>query len=188
MRTFFCIPIADRHCKTLGHTAERLRLATHMRASWVPRQNYHITLRFLGDIDPASTVDLDHRCRAVCERIAPFDCILDRLGAFPKADRARVLWVGGEIPPSFRRLTQALSEGLADLGFPRTKKEPEVHATLARIKDRPDPALPGVIAQLNPIRPMCLTIDRIMLMESTLTGRGPVYTPLFETKLGEPQP
>ncbi len=187
MRTFFCIPIANRHCKTLAHTAERVRLATHMRASWVPRQNYHITLRFLGDIDPASTVDLDHLCRAVCERIAPFDCILDRLGAFPTVDRARVLWVGGEIPPSLRRLTHALSEGLTDLGFPRAKEESVVHATLARIKDRPDPALPGVIARFNPIKPMCLEIDSIVLMESELTAQGAVYTPLFTTKLGEPQ-
>ena len=167
--------------------AERLRLATHMRASWVPKDNYHLTLRFLGDIDPSLTVNLDRLCRTVCEDIAPFECILDRLGAFPTVDRARVLWVGGEIPSSFRRLMQALSQGLIDLGFPRTKKEPEVHATLARIKDRPDPALPGVIARFNPIKPMCLAIDKIVLMESTLTAQGAVYTPLFTTKLGELQ-
>jgi RNA 2',3'-cyclic 3'-phosphodiesterase len=187
MRTFFCIPIPDRHCEELAQTAERLRVATHMRASWVPRQNYHITLRFLGDVDPALTVDLDHLCRAVCEGIDPFECILDRLGAFPTIERARVLWVGGEIPPSFRHLMQALSEGLTDLGFPRSKKESVVHATLARIKDRPDAALPGVIAQLNPIKPMRLAIDSIVLMESVLTAQGAVYTPLFTTELGTPQ-
>jgi len=187
MRTFFCIPIPDRHCEILAQLAERLRLATHMRASWVPKDNYHLTLRFLGDVDPSLTVDLDHLCRAVCEGIAPFECILDRLGAFPTVDRARVLWVGGEIPPSLRRLTHALSEGLTDLGFPRAKKESVVHTTLARIKDRPDPALPGVIAQLNPIKPMHLAIDSIVLMESELTAQGAVYTPLFTTKLGEPQ-
>jgi len=159
-----------------------------MRASWVPKGNYHITLRFLGDIDPALVVDLDELSRAVCEKIAPFECSLDRVGAFPNIDHARVIWVGGEAPPSFSQLTQTLAAGLVDLGFPQAKKESLLHVTLARVKNRPDPAVPDLIAKLNPIDPLKMTIDRIVLMESTLTQQGAVYTPLFETKLGEPQP
>jgi len=59
-----------------------------------------------------------------------------------------------------------------------------VHVTLARIKDRPDPALPGLISELNPIAPMKMTIDRITLMESRLTRQGAEYFPLFTTRLG----
>jgi len=63
-----------------------------------------------------------------------------------------------------------------------------VHATLARIKDRPDPALPNVISDLNPIEPLSVSVDRIVLMESVLTGRGAVYTPRFTTRLAAAQP
>jgi 2'-5' RNA ligase len=186
MRAFFCIPIPEQHSVVLQHMADRLRSATDMRASWVSRQNYHITLRFLGDIDQDLTMELEKLSRDVGERVAPFHCVLDRVGAFPTSKNARVLWVGGAISPSFRRLTKALSEGLIDLGFPQAKKDSVVHATLARIKDRPDPALPDVIDQLNPIEPLPLEIDQIVLMESVLTARGAVYTPVFTTKLGNP--
>ena len=184
MRAFFGIPIQNQLHGTILETAEHLRSQTRMRASWVPQQNYHITLRFLGDIDPELSVDLDDLCRTVCKDLEPFECIMDRVGAFPGVDRARVVWVGGEAPPSFRRLSQALSDGLVDLGFPEARKESLVHVTLVRIKDRPDPALPGLISELNPIAPMKMTIDRIALMESTLTPRGAEYSPLFTTRLG----
>jgi len=184
MRAFFCIPIPDPLRGRLHDTAERLRSNTKMRASWVPRQNYHITLRFLGDIDPVLSVNLDELCRILWKDITPFECSLDRVGAFPDADRARVLWVGGEARPPFRRLMQALSTGLVDLGFPRVKIDSLVHVTLARVKDRPDPALPELISRLNPIEPLKMMIDRVVLMESLLTQRGAVYSPLFSVGLG----
>lgn len=184
MRTFFCIPIINRHCETLAHTAARVRTTTQMKANWVSQDNYHITLRFLGDIDPELVVDLDHLSRDIAEDNEPFECTLDRLGAFPSIDRARVLWVGGDIPPSFRRLSRSLSAGLADLGFPQGKKDSVVHVTLARIKDLPDPGLTRAIEALGPLKPMYMAVDRLVLMESTLTAQGAVYTPLFTTKLG----
>ncbi|MBU1049342.1 RNA 2',3'-cyclic phosphodiesterase [Candidatus Bipolaricaulota bacterium] len=184
MRTFLCIPISERHREFLAHTAMRIRSMTHMRASWVPQDNYHITLRFLGDMDPSLIVDLDRCCRDVAARIGPFECTLDRIGAFPSPDRARVIWVGGALSPSFERLAHKLSSGLSELGFPPTKRESVIHATLARIKDRPDPVLPEVISQLSPIQPLSVVIDRMVLMESTLTAQGSAYTPLFTKPLG----
>ncbi len=183
MRAFFCIPIPVPLRGRLHDTAECLRSQTRMRASWVPQENYHITLQFLGDIDPALSVRLDKLSQTVCKEIAPFECSLDRVGAFPNVNRARVIWVGGDAPPSFHRLTEALSEGLVDLGFPREKKDSLVHMTVARIKDRPDPVLPDVIAKLNPIDPLKMTIDHIVLMKSTLTQQGAVYSPLFTASL-----
>ncbi|MCK4570601.1 RNA 2',3'-cyclic phosphodiesterase [Candidatus Bipolaricaulota bacterium] len=187
MRAFFCIPIPDPLRGRLHDIAEGLRAQTKMRVSWVARQNYHITVRFIGDIDPGLLVNLEKLCRALCEGVAPFECSLERVGAFPNIDRARVLWVGGEPPPSFRRLMQALTDALVDLGFPRTKKESLIHVTVARVKDSPDPALPDLIAELNPIAPMKMMADRIVLMESTLTQRGAVYASLFTAKLGNQQ-
>jgi len=188
MRAFFCIPIADDHCAMLEQTADCLHSATRMKASWVPRQNYHITLRFLGDIREGSIRDLEEACCVASQPVASFYCVLDRVGAFPSVARARVLWVGGEVPSAFQYLSDGLSQGLLDLGFPQARRDSMVHATLARIKDHPDPALPEVIGQLNPIEPLSVSVDRIVLMESVLTGRGAVYTPRFTMRLVGTQP
>lgn len=185
MRAFLCIPIPDQLRATIHRTAEGLRSKTRMRANWVPWKNYHITLRFLGDIDPGLSVRLDKLCRDICCDISPFDCSLDRVGAFPNVDRAQVIWIGGAAPSSLQQLSLALSAGLADLDFPETREEDQVHVTLARIKDRPDSELPSLIANLNPIGPLQMTADRVVLMESTLSSRGAEYSPLFTTKLGK---
>jgi len=129
MRAFFCIPVPGQHSVALQHIADRLRSATGMRASWVPPQNYHITLRFLGDIDRDLSTDLEELCRDVGERIEAFQCVLDRVGAFPAVENARVLWVGGTMPPAFRNLVKGLSSGLLDLGFPQAKHDSVVRLT-----------------------------------------------------------
>jgi 2'-5' RNA ligase len=186
MRAFFCIPISESVREAIYATAESLRSQTHMRANWVPKANYHVTLHFLGDIDPELTVDLNELCRQLCRGMAAFDCLIDRIGAFPSVERARVLWMGGDAPQQFQDLAQRLSAGLVKLGFPRERREKVVHITLARIVDHPDPALPEILPQMPPIDPATVSVDRVVLMESTLTRSGAVYTPLFTCRLGGP--
>lgn len=185
MRTFLSIPLPQPVRASLAPIAERLRQETRMRASWVPAENYHITLQFLGEIEPMLTVALDRVVRSVAQRVAPFQCTLDRLGAFPSIDRARVVWVGGVVPDGFRQLAEGLRDGLADLGFARVRRQTVTHATLARVKGSPDPALAKRIESMNPLSPLWFTVDRVALMESVLTSRGAEHTPLFTCMLSE---
>jgi 2'-5' RNA ligase len=142
-------------------------------------------LQFLGDIEPMLTIELDRLARSVASDLPPFQCTLDRVGAFPRIDRARVVWVGGDVPEGYRQLSEGLSAGLAELGFARARRETVTHATLARVKDRPDPKLVESIEGMNPLSPIRFTVDRLALMESVLTPRGAEYAPLFTCVLGE---
>ncbi|TFH10417.1 MAG: RNA 2',3'-cyclic phosphodiesterase [Candidatus Atribacteria bacterium] len=186
MRAFFCIPIPDVLRDSIDAIARDLRSKTTMHASWVALENYHVTLGFLGDIDASLTVPLEALCRSLCTATAPFECVLDQVGAFPDADRARVIWVGGDAPQPFRKLSSALGAGLEELGFPRARSESHVHVTLTRIKDHPDPSLSNLIIRANPIELGRLFVDRIVLMESVLTQRGAIYSPLFTVNLRQP--
>jgi len=185
MRTFFCIPLPDAAHEALHDVSEHLRRRTQMRAAWVRPSNYHITLRFLGEIDPMLTVDLRDLASTVTNTIPPFQCTLNRVGAFPQLERARVVWVGGNAPDGFREMSDVLNQGLIPLGFPRGRRETVAHVTLARIKDRPDPALPSVIEAMNPLSPVHFLADRLVLMQSELSPQGAVYTPLFACALGK---
>ena len=141
MRAFFSIPIPDPLRRPIDDVAQCLRSSTTMRATWVARENYHITLRFLGDIDPPITVELEALCESLGTTMAPFECTFDCIDAFPSPDRARVVWVGGQAPTALRELSQSLSAGLRNLGFPKPRMESLVHVTVERIKGHPDPAL-----------------------------------------------
>lgn len=183
MRAFFCVPIEQRPKEAMGTTAEALRGRTKMRASWVHPDNYHLTVRFLGEIDPMQTVDLERICRqALCD-LRPFEIALEQVGAFPSVDRPRVLWIGGETPNAYGELVNAVNRDLEMLGFQPDRKRPVAHVTIARIKGRPDPELGRVMGEMNPLPPLATRVDRVTLMESRLTPRGAEYTPLFEVLL-----
>jgi len=155
-----------------------------MRASWVKDVNYHVTVRFLGDIDAMTTLELESAARSVCARVRPFSMNLGELGAFPSMDRARVLWIGDEEAPAFRGLSSSLDVALRPLGYPRERKDALAHVTLARIKARPDPRLGNLLSTAQPDEPFRIRADRLTLMQSKLTPGGGVYTPLFTTRLG----
>jgi len=184
IRAFFCIELDAGTRRAIGAIAERLREQVNTRASWVKDANYHVTVRFLGDIDAMSTLELESAAQSVCARLRPFSMDLGELGAFPSMDRARVLWIGDEEAPAFRGLSSSLDVALRPIGFPRERKDALAHVTLARIKARPDPRLGELLAAARPNEPFRVRVDCLTLMQSKLTPGGAVYTPLFTTRLG----
>jgi len=184
MRAFLCLPIDSSTRQALGILSEELRQLVTVRASWVPAENFHVTVRFLGEIDPMLTVELEQICRPVAERSTPFDLSIDRLGVFPSPARPRVLWAGGEAPSDFLHFVSSINEGLTQLDFPEERKRPVAHITLARIKGRADRSIEQAIRSLDDQLGWTLRADRLILMESRLTSRGAVYSPLFTIPFG----
>ena len=58
---------------------------------WVRQETLHVTLRFLGDTDPAAVPELAARVGEQLAAVAPFALRLGRLGAFPSPRRPRVI-------------------------------------------------------------------------------------------------
>ena len=183
MRAFFCLTTDKVLNRDLAAVVQQLRTQIHTRVAWVPAHNFHVTVRFLGEIDPMLTVDLERMLHPIAMDISPFNLVIDRLGAFPAVDRARVIWAGGEAPPEFLELVSRMNHGLATLGFPPDRKESIAHITLGRVKGRPDRTLPQVLAAFPDIAAHTLHVERVTLMESVLTPRGAEYNPLFSVPL-----
>jgi len=184
MRTFLCIPINAGLRHALAQVSTDLRRQVRTPASWVRPENYHVTVRFLGEIEPILTVDLEAICRRIAQGIPAFNLTIDRLGAFPTPARPRVLWAGGDAPASFSELSTVLNYELGGLGFPEERKETVAHITLARLKAPDDGSVDRAFRAAGRLVPQTVLADRLVLMESQLGPDGSSYTPLFSRPFG----
>lgn len=152
-------------------------------AKWVPPENLHLTVRFLGEVDERMLGELESLARGVAREFSPFTLELDVLSAFPSPRRARVLWVGaarGE--EGFVELAQAVEGEVRALGLKPETKAPKAHVTLARFRSPRD--LGELIGKVNFGAPLPVEVRELTLMRSQLRPEGPVYTPLFRVPLG----
>lgn len=150
--------------------------------------NLHVTLKFLGQIDPARVDAVAAGLAAVAARTRAFDLDVRRLGAFPTANRPRILWAGLEPAAPLAALAREVDATLGALGHPRESRPFAAHVTLGRVREsRRNPALASALAR--PADCGRLAVTRLSLMRSELNPRGARYTELTSVLLaGAPSP
>jgi 2'-5' RNA ligase len=144
------------------------------KARWVPPQNQHVTLKFLGSTYPRLVGWVTATVGEVASRHAPFATRVAGLGAFPNTRRARVLWAGlDDAGSAFEHLAADLDEALSR-EFKPEKRAFTPHLTVARF----DPTVavdPNEMAfESEPFE-----VGRIVLFRSHLRRPAPVYEPLL---------
>ncbi len=153
--------------------------ALEARVSWVRPENFHITLKFLGEVHSDSVEALKILGAQVAASSQRFELTFDTVGAFPTVHRPRVLWIGtSSVPQEILSLHERLERELTKMGYKEERFIP--HVTVGRIKDeRPVRAgqLSRLISQIEPFRCRAL-ITHLTLMESQLLPSGAVYTPV----------
>ena len=149
------------------------------RASWTKPGNFHLTLKFLGDVDIETIDVVNEAIQKVVNAQAPFSIALGGVGAFPNFTRPRVLWVGlkqGGLTVS--RLAKSVNAALKPLGFPIDNRF-HPHLTLARIRVPMNlESLKDVLRQYDAIDSAVVRGNEITLMQSQLHPNGAIYTPL----------
>jgi len=159
----------------LGELIRMLRPA-HVPARWVPVENIHLTLAFLGRFDPEQTEDLCDRLRAVCAPRAPLPLVLEGVGAFPNLRAPSVVWAGVRANQALTDLQEAVVRQAEAIGVPRERRPFRGHLTLARIRD-PEaarPLLPALQA-VRDYRVGAFDAGGVSLFESRLRPAGADY-------------
>ncbi len=183
LRVFVAFDVPQEALDAVERAETPLR-ELHPRARWVPRQNRHVTLKFLGATWPRLAGWVHETVREVAARSEPARTRVTGLGAFPNARRARVLWVGLDDPEGrLARLAASLDEALAR-EFAPEKRGFTAHLTIARFE--PPVSLEGL--ETAPVESHPFAVDRIVLYRSHLRRPGPVYEPLEVLRLGGPAP
>ena len=185
MRAFFAIALPEPQRRALGELRDALR-TEGIRAAWVRDENFHVTLRFLGDCDTARLEAMATQVRGALAEQRVFALHLAGTGAFPNPRKAAVLWAGlTDASHAELVAVQAATEAAArSAGLAAEPKAFHGHVTLGRIRQpSKDDRLARVLADHADFDGGEFAVTTISLLRSELTSGGAVYSSLDEIPL-----
>ena len=183
-------------CEISSSLQDSIRAATaQLRAGlgpdlvrWVPRQNVHLTLKFLGDVSSSSLDLIVSSLTVEAARHETFDLLVEGCGAFPNVRRPRVLWVGLTAPPGLGLLHRDLDAATARLGFKSEDRPFSPHLTIGYVRPNASATqrekIGAEITRLNVGKLGSQHVDAIHLFKSDLQRTGAVHTKLQTAPLG----
>lgn len=160
-------------CAQIGARLE----AQGLDGRFEPEEKLHITLAFLGWVEPEQVAAIGEALDEAANAAAPFTLTLDKIGAFPNERRPRIVWIGSRDQGTpYRRLAYAARTSFEPLGF-AFEKDAVAHVTIARIKGG-NAHLPSL-----DIAPLPVHVTEIVLFESLPAGRTTRYEVRHRAKL-----
>ena len=139
-------------------------------ARWIDRENYHLTLRFIGDIDEETAREIDAELDRV--RRAPVTVTLDGLGSFG-SDRPRAIVVRAQASQPLVELQAEQERLVRRAGVPPEPRKFTPHVTLARLRGVSPMAVADYLGGRG-FLPRTFTAERVVLFSSRdSVGGGP---------------
>ncbi len=181
LRLFVGIPLPELYHEKMASLVEILGSRLKSKVRWSRPENWHLTLKFLGNVEEGRVDDIRSALSAI--RFHAFDMRPGECGCFPDMQNPRVIWKGvskGSRP--CEALAAVVDEALAELGFERNKRSFKCHLTLGRVKQLRRDDWAASLQNGDPLWPG-FTVDRVMLWQSELTPEGPRYSVLGEFPL-----
>jgi 2'-5' RNA ligase len=177
VRVFIAVPLpVDLKAKLTALQGEFRRLS--LEAAWVRDAGFHLTLKFLGEVDAAHIGPIASCMTATAQWYAPFSLTLSGVGVFPHESSPRALWVGIEDETGqLRQLRQTLEAELVQIGYPPDDRSFAPHLTLARLKrvSHREEFLAALKAHRRVVLGQ-LDVDHIALIASQLHPSGARYS------------
>ena len=140
-------------------------------AKWVDPGNFHVTLRFIGEISEDLAADIDDALSRL--RARRFTLQMAGTGVF--GDKPRSLWAGIERSPELVGLRDKIEQALIRVGLPPEPRKFSPHVTLARLRDPPLDKLRDFLTTHARFRADPLAVEAFSLIASFQTQAGSVY-------------
>jgi 2'-5' RNA ligase len=184
IRAFIAFEIPDDVLSSLSRVQEDLK-SYGFQAKWVRPQSIHLTLKFLGDIQPTHVQPIAGVMRDAAEGYAPLSLCAHGIGVFPNMRRPRVIWVGlGGQVNLLGELQQKLDDGLSEIGFKKEDRSFKGHLTLGRFKTRINSTdMIRALEEFAEFETEAFAGDQLILFKSELTPTGAIYSKLEHISL-----
>ncbi len=151
---------------------------------WVDPGNYHLTLKFLGNINENEIFTIVD-CMEQIGKITPaFTLLLSNTGLFKNISKPRILWMGIEMNEVLKKLNENIENELLKIGYPKENKSFNPHLTFARIKKITNTSvLRTLLAKYDQYKINEFKIEEFIIFESILKNKNPLYKELKKIKL-----
>ncbi len=150
-------------------------------ARWLAPENYHVTLRFIGELPGYRAEEVDLALAGL--RAPGFTLALKGVGTFEKAGRVNSLWVGVERTPPLEHLQSKIETALQRAGLEPERRRFTPHVTLARMDGVPAAKIAAWVQGHNLFRSQPVAVEHFTLFSSRLGKEQAVYTPEVEYEL-----
>jgi len=185
LRSFIAVDISQEEIVEKLVKIQSYLKNTNAHMKLVEPENFHITLKFLGEISPSDVNLISNVLKKILADEVQFEISIEGIGAFPTMTKPRVVWVGiKEGGEALRRIANKITHELRKVGIKGDEKEFHPHVTLARIK-RSSSDLVRILRNLESVKIGSIIVSRIRLKRSTLTPQGPIYSTIAEFPLKE---
>ena len=187
LRAFIAVELPIEIRQAACAATSKLRKEIGELVRWVPLENMHLTLKFLGDVAPSNMDMLSQMLRAETELFNCFDLGLNGLGSFPNPKRPRVIYIGIQAPAALESLYRGIESASRRLGYESEERGFSPHLTLGRVKQNVTATEQQVIRRaLEQTKIDSLgtaRVDSVQLFKSDLKPTGSVYTQLYSAPL-----
>ncbi len=183
MRCFISIELPEEIKNKIDALTASLR-ESGADVKWVPAENLHLTIKFLGDTSEDLISEIKKRLSAIADSYKSSRVSLAGTGVFPDKKRPRVVWIGITGQGNLLELQKAVDGAMAPLGYRPEERPFKAHLTIGRVR-----SLRGVDDMLRELDILKarhfgdIEIHAVSLMKSELGPKGSKYIRLFDAPL-----
>jgi RNA 2',3'-cyclic 3'-phosphodiesterase len=185
LRCFIAIEIPDQIRNEIRVLIENLK-KYQADVKWIPAENLHLTLKFLGNTPETLLPDIVGTLIAVLASYEPFYITIGDTGVFPNRKFPKVCWLGIEDTGILKTLRGDIENSMKRLGFKTEEREFNPHLTIGRVRSRQ--GMISVVNELDRHKGRTfggITVDTVSIMRSELRPEGAKYTRLHKAPFGK---
>ena len=188
IRAFIAVDLSPEILERIEQVSLDLRARMKdVPVRWVPVENIHLTLKFLGNVSTANLEILKDILGKVVSSHCECDISVGGIGAFPKPLNPRVIWVGMEVPQELVTLQHNIEIETARLGYSREYRPFSPHLTFGRVSRNASAqdvhAIADVLENYKVGFLGATRLNTVYLYRSDLKPDGAVYTPIYSATL-----
>jgi 2'-5' RNA ligase len=187
IRSFIAVELPKPIQQQLEGIIKQLKCPHTNALRWVPANNIHLTIKFLGDVSPNNMAMLMDMLKSEVSRQPAFSITVGGLGAYPTPKRPRVVWIGIDAPQKLAELVHLVESETNKLGYANEDRPFSPHLTLGRVSQNATPEqvhqIAEVLAGFNVGELGKAEVNEVVLFKSELRPSGAEYSPLLRVPL-----